>query len=141
MELQTERFTVESADRFEVRDVTAEVEAAVAATGATDGLVHVSMPHTSAALATNEYESKLVDDMVDAFKRLVPPDGGYYHDVDHIAAGEQPNAHAHLTAALIDQPVLFVLDDGDPRLGTWESVLCFELCGPRERRVDVTVLQ
>lgn len=139
MELSTTGFTVESTSRFEIRDVSPEVEAAVESLPATDGLVYVTMPHTSAALATNEYETKLVDDMIDTFTGLVPPDDGYDHDVDHIEAGEQPNAHAHLIAAMIDQPVLVVLRDGELELGTWEAVMFFELCGPRERRIDVTV--
>jgi secondary thiamine-phosphate synthase enzyme len=141
MEIDKRRFSIESERRFEVRNVTPEVEASVEEVGAEDGIVWVSTPHTSAALQTNEYEEKLLDDMVDKFKELAPPDDGYYHDIDHIAAGEQPNAHAHLISAMIKRPVFLLLQGGELDLGTWEEVMFFELCGPRERSVDVTVLR
>lgn len=141
MEFQTKTFSVESVDRLEIRNVTAEVQAAVDELDVTDGLVYVRTPHTSAALSTNEYEKRLVYDMIETFKTLVPPDDGYYHDVEHIYEGEQPNAHAHLLAALIGHPVFSLLRDGMLDLGQWEEVLFFELCGPRERTVEVTTVQ
>jgi secondary thiamine-phosphate synthase enzyme len=141
MELQTTRFSIESERRFEILNVSSGVEEAIEELGATDGLVYASTPHTSAALSTNEFEEKLLDDMIDKFKEIAPPDEGYYHDLDHITAGEQPNAHAHLISAMIKRPVLLLLEAGELNLGTWEEVMFFELCGPRERNVKVTVLQ
>lgn len=141
MELHDRSFRIRSDDRFEILNVTPEVEAAIEEIGVTDGLVYVSTPHTSAALSTNEFEDKLLNDMIDKFKELAPPDDGYYHDLDHITAGEQPNAHAHLVSAMIKRPVLLVLRDGTLDLGTWEEVMFFELCGPQERTVDVVALE
>jgi secondary thiamine-phosphate synthase enzyme len=141
MEIRTERVRVETGDRFEILNLTSDVRAAVERLDATDGLAYVSTPHTSAAVSTNEYERKLLRDMIETFTDLVPPDDGYHHDIDHVEAGEQPNAHAHLIAAMIDRPVLSPVRDGELGFGTWENVLFFELCGPRRRTVEVTLLQ
>lgn len=141
MELQRREVTIESSNRFEILNVSPEVEAAIEEMGISDGLVYVSTPHTSAALSTNEYEEKLLDDMIDKFKEIAPPDDGYYHDLDHISAGEQPNAHAHLLSAMIKRPVLLLVENDELNLGTWEEVMFFELCGPRTRTIDVTTLQ
>jgi len=141
MDIQRRTFSIESERRFEICNVTPEIEASLEELGATDEFVYVSTPHTSAALSTNEYEEKLLEDMIDFFKRIAPPDEGYYHDLDHIQAGEHPNAHAHLILSLIKRPVLLLLEKGEFDLGAWEEVMFFELCGPRERNVDVTVLQ
>lgn len=141
MQIHRRSFTVESTDRFDIRDVTPEVAAAVEDIGVEDGVVWASTPHTSAALSTNEFEEKLLFDMKQHFMDLVPPDDGYYHDADHINRGEQPNAHAHIISAMIKRPVFTLLRDGDLDLGSWEAVMIFELCGPREREVDVVVLQ
>lgn len=141
MEIDELSFQITSTDRFEILNVTPEVEAAIEELGISDGLVLVSTPHTSAALSTNEFEEKLLDDMIDFFKEIAPPDEGYYHDLDHIEAGEQPNAHAHLISAMIKSPVFLMLRDGELDLGTWEEVMFFELCGPRERDVDVVALR
>lgn len=141
MEIQTKRFSIESNDRFEILNISPEVKQQIEELSATNGLMYVSTPHTSAALSTNEHEEKLLSDMVNKFKELVPPDDGYNHDEDHVAAGEQPNAHAHLISTMIKQPVLLLLNEGNLDLGTWEEILFFELCGPRERTVNVTALQ
>lgn len=140
MDITEASFTISSADRFEILSVTDQVEAAIAEMGISNGLALVTTPHTSAALSTNEFEEKLLDDMIDKFKELAPPDDGYYHDLDHISAGEQPNAHAHLISAMIKRPVLLMFRDGELDLGTWEEIMFFELCGPRDRIVDVAVL-
>ena len=116
-------------------------EAIIEEIGASDGLAYMSTPHTSAALSTNEFENKLLYDMVDFFKELVPPDAGYAHDIDHYERDEQPNAHAHILSAMIKRPVLLMLRDGELDLGTWEEVMFYELSGPRTRTVDVTVLR
>lgn len=140
MRIRQQTVSVETTDRFDILNVTPEVTAAVEELDARDGLVWVSTPHTSAALSTNEFEEKLLFDMEQQFIDLAPPDDGYYHDVDHINRGEQPNAHAHLISAMIKRPVLTLLSDGELDLGTWEEVMFYELCGPRKREVDVVVL-
>lgn len=141
MELSSARFTVETERRFEILNVTPEVEATLERLDAGDGLVVVSTPHTSAALSTNEHDEALLDDMVDTLTALVPPDDGYAHDVDHVDAGEQPNAHAHLLSALVKRPVVLLREAGQLGLGPWEDVLFFEFCGPRTRRVEVALLR
>ena len=141
MEIRRKQFTIESSDRFEILNVSPEVKAALEELDVADGLAYVSTPHTSAALSTNEFEEKLLDDMVDKFKEIAPPDDGYYHDLDHITANEQPNAHAHIISAMIKRPVLLLIEKGEPDLGTWEEVMFFELCGPRERTITVTILE
>jgi secondary thiamine-phosphate synthase enzyme len=140
MQIRERTVSVESSDRFEIRDVTPEVTAAVEDIGASDGIVWVSTPHTSAALSTNEYEEKLLWDMKQYFIEHVPPNDGYFHDLDHIRREEAPNAHAHIIASMIDRDVLTLLRDGELDLGSWEAFMFFELCGPREREVDVVVL-
>jgi secondary thiamine-phosphate synthase enzyme len=141
MQITEGSFEIETGDVFDIQNVTPQVEAVVEDTGAEDGLVYVSTPHTSAALSTNEYETKLLYDMIDFFEELAPPDAGYAHDVDHYERDEQPNAHAHILSAMINRPVLLMLRDGELDLGTWEEVMFYELCGPRTRTVDVAVLR
>jgi secondary thiamine-phosphate synthase enzyme len=140
MRIRRQTVSVETTGRFDILNVTPEVTAAVEELGAESGLVWVSTPHTSAALSTNEFEEKLLFDMKRRFMELAPPDDGYYHDTDHINRGEQPNAHAHVLSAMLKRPVLTLLEESELDLGTWEAVMLYEFCGPREREVDVVVL-
>jgi len=141
MELTTRTFTVETDDRIEIHDLTPEVEAAVEATGATDGLVHARTGHTSAALTTNEGEERLLRDMLETYTELVPPEEWYFHDQHHLDTDSQRNAFGHILSSMVRRPVVVVLEDGRLRTGTYEDVLFVEFDGPRDRTVDVTVLE
>jgi secondary thiamine-phosphate synthase enzyme len=140
MQITNDGFEIETDDVFDIQSVTPQVGSIIEKIDAEDGLVYASTPHTSAALSTNEYETKLLYDMVDFFSELVPPDAGYAHDIDHYERNEQPNAHAHILSAMIKRPVLLVLQNGELNLGSWEEIMFYELCGPRTRTVDVAVL-
>jgi secondary thiamine-phosphate synthase enzyme len=45
------------------------------------------------------------------------------------------NAQAHLSAIAIGNSVMVPVTEGEPALGTWQSILFVELDGPRERQV------
>lgn len=141
MQITAREFTVETEDRIEIRDVTPEVEAAVADAGATDGLVCARTGHTSAALTTNEGEERLLQDMLETYTDLVPPGEWYFHDQHHVDTESQRNAFGHILSSMVRRPVVLVLDGGDLRTGTYEDVLFVEFDGPRERTVDVAVLE
>lgn len=118
-------------ERVEVLDVTDRVRAEIPA-GA-DGVATVVVRHTSAGIAVNEAESRLLGDVEDALSRLVPADGGWAHDeIDD-------NADAHLRSMLLGSSVSIPVDDGELDLGTWQSILLFEGDGPRTRTLRVVV--
>lgn len=141
MQVTTREFVVETEDRIEIHDVTPEVRAAIEDSDATDGMVCVRTGHTSAALTTNEGEERLLQDMLEAFTDLVPPEEWYFHDQHHLDTDTQRNAFGHILASMVRRPVLVVLEDGDLRTGTHEDILFVEFDGPRDRTVDVAVLE
>jgi secondary thiamine-phosphate synthase enzyme len=141
MQIDEADFEIETGDVFDIQNVTPQVEAAIDGLGTENALVFISTPHTSAALSTNEYEEKLLYDMMDFFSELAPPDAGYAHDIDHYERDEQPNAHAHILSAMIKRPVLLMLREGELSLGTWEEITFYEFCGPRTRTVEVAVFR
>lgn len=115
-------------------DITALVEeAALAAvprrTGkAFRGLVHIYVPHTTAAVTVNEgADPSVARDILDTLARLVPHEGGYRH--------REGNADAHVKATLVGSHATIPLEDGHLKLGTWQSVYFAEFDGPRRRRI------
>lgn len=118
-------------------DVTASVREAVRAAGVRDGLVVVSVPHTTCAVCVNENESGLRADLERLGRQILDPlsrGGGFAHDrIDD-------NARAHLTSVLVGHQTTLAVRDGDVVLGTWQSVFLLELDGPRTRSVQVQVL-
>jgi len=140
MNIETQQFTVSTSERFEITKVTSDVQAAITDTDASEGIVFAATTHTTAVLSINEFEERLMNDMVETFEELVPPEDGYTHDRHHIATDTQLNAHAHMICAMLQSPLLRTFSDGEIDLGTWEEVLLFEVDGPNERNIDVTTL-
>ena len=126
---------------FEVRtgrlvvfvDITAEVVAQVDASGLTDGVVVVYVPHTTAGVTINENADPSVRaDLEMALERLVPSSLPFTH--------LEGNGDAHVKASLMGSSVTIPLQGGRLQLGTWQGVYFAEFDGPRRRRVVVTVL-
>ena len=139
MEITKRSFEVETTGRFEIENVTGDVESAIEDAGITDGLVHVYSSHTTAVVSTNEFEERLLDDMIEKFHEFAPPEDGYTHDRHHYATDTQPNAHAHIICAMLKNTVLMPLIDGELDLGTWEEVMFFEVDGPNTRTINVAI--
>ena len=52
---------------------------------------------------------------------------------------EPENAHSHLAAMLLGSSEVIALADGVLQLGQYQSVMLYELDGPRKRIVNVQV--
>ncbi|WP_324663321.1 secondary thiamine-phosphate synthase enzyme YjbQ [Haloarcula sediminis] len=122
---------VETTDRRDIVDITAEVEAAVPA-DLERGLCTVFVQHTTAGVVVNEAEQRLLGDIETFLGAIVPDEDGYAHDA------LDGNADSHLRALLLDESVSVPVRDGTLALGTWQSVLLVDCDGPRTRSVTVT---
>jgi secondary thiamine-phosphate synthase enzyme len=128
-----ERITVESRKREETIDITPRVKAAVTRAKIAEGIVSVSVAHTTAALFVNENADPDVQkDLLAALDRAVPRSEKYAH-----AEGNSP---AHIKSVLIGNSVTLAVQDGEVALGTWQGIYFAELDGPRERSATITVI-
>jgi secondary thiamine-phosphate synthase enzyme len=121
-------FTVSTDDRLAVTDITDRVEQALPTDAS--GTATVFVEHTTAGIAVNEAESRLLGDFEDALAQLVPDEGWAHDDLDG-------NADAHVRSLLVGPGETVPVDDGSLALGTWQSVLLVECDGPRTRTVRV----
>jgi secondary thiamine-phosphate synthase enzyme len=129
-------FTLETRERHQIIDITAEVARAVADAGVRDGLCAVYTPHATAAITVNENADPNIGvDFLAALRQLVPDHDGWLHDrIDD-------NAAAHIKSALIGPSQTIPIVGGRLALGTWQNVFYCELDGPRAgRKVIVSVL-
>ena len=114
-------------------DITSFVQRAVAAAGVAEGMCHVFIPHTTAAVLINENADPDVgDDILAALAAMLP--GLTWKHVEG-------NSDAHVMATLVGASVLVPIADGDLALGRWQGVYLLELDGPRKREVWVTCLR
>jgi secondary thiamine-phosphate synthase enzyme len=138
------RLRVRTRDAVELVDLTARVEAFLAATGLEAGWVNVQSCHTTAGIVVNENEAGLVCDVVALLERLAPRDAGYVHDELHRRPGvppeERANGHAHAKALLLRTSEAVNVAAGRLQLGLWQRLLLVELDGPREREVSLLAI-
>ncbi|MEE8579945.1 MAG: secondary thiamine-phosphate synthase enzyme YjbQ [Myxococcota bacterium] len=106
-----------------LHEVTREVEQAVAAAGAQEGLCTLYIPHTSASLTIQENaDPAVLRDLESWLGRLVPEGDDLY---THTAEGpDDMPAHikASLTATSLSIPIL----EGRLALGTWQGIFLWE---------------
>jgi secondary thiamine-phosphate synthase enzyme len=128
-----EKITVETTKREQAIDITPRVKAAVTRAKIRDGLVTVTVAHTTAAVFVNENADPDVQkDLLTALERMVPRDAQYAH-----AEGNGP---AHVKAILVGNSVTIPIRDGEIELGTWQGLYFAELDGSRERTATITVI-
>jgi len=124
------KFTVRTDTRCEMIDITDKVATFVRESGLRDGICHVFVPHTTAALTINENADPDVPrDILDSLDRVVPLSNRYRH--------AEGNAAAHVKASLLGASQTVFVENGRLVLGTWQSLFFCEFDGPRTREVLV----
>lgn len=143
MKIYKENIGVSTLDGVYVHDITTNIKQIVTKSGIKNGIVTVNSMHTTTAMAINEFESRLIDDLRIFLHKLVPPADKYLHNDIHLRDcpdDEPENAHSHLAAMLLSRSESIILSESELQLGQWQSVLLIELDGPRERGISVQVM-
>ena len=140
MKIHRGEFSVSTHKRMEILDVTGNVAKVVEESGIANGLVHVWVPHATAAIAVNEHDTDLWDDILTAFEHLVPIKGNYHHNAKYGWNSGEQNAHAHILNCLIKPDVTIPLENRRIQLGIWQSILLIEMDGSRTRHINVQVM-
>lgn len=129
---------------FVVSDITESVNAAVKASGITEGMVTITSLHTTCALSVNENETRLFDDIKNFFLKITPSDAPYKHNDLHLRVNIPPdepeNAHAHLIAMMLGNSEVLTVHDSAVVLGRYQSILLLEMDGPRDRRIAIQLI-
>ncbi|WP_422749684.1 secondary thiamine-phosphate synthase enzyme YjbQ [Mycobacterium sp. WMMD1722] len=97
--------------------------------GRRDGLCNVFVPHATAGVAIIETGAGSDDDLLDTLERLLPRDDRYRH-----SHGSPGHGADHVMPALISPSVTLPVADGEPLLGTWQSVVLVDLNRDNPRR-------
>ncbi len=136
MKIYTREIVLSTSKKFQLIDITYEVEKIVEESGVRNGIVLVFAPHATAAIIANEHESGLIEDIITKIKELTEPGSSKWkHNLI------DDNAHAHIGSALIGADKVFPIINGRLVRGTWQNIFLVEMDGPRARRhVLVTVL-
>lgn len=133
---------LQTGDGISLHDLMPELNLSIANSGIQNGFVTVTSQHTTTAIAINEHEERLIADIKNFLTRFIPPDNRYLHNdiaLRDCPPGEPENAHSHLAAMLLGSSEVITLANGKMVLGQFQSVMLYELDGPRKRRVSVQI--
>ena len=130
---------IETTEGINIHNITPQIEIIISSTGVKNGQVLIFSRHTTTALAINENESRLLQDVKVFLQKLAPESDKYLHNDLHLRENIPPdepmNAHSHLMAMMLSSSEVIPIVDGKLALGTYQSVLFFELDGARKRTV------
>src|SRR6201990_1202983 len=87
-----------------------------------DGLCNVFVPHATAGVAIIETGAGSDDDLIEALERLLPRDDRYRHSHGSPGHGADP-----VLPGLFSPWVTVRVGDGEPLLGTWQSIVLVDL--------------
>jgi secondary thiamine-phosphate synthase enzyme len=124
---------VKTSRHTELKDVTAEIEAAVHDSGCSEGVCHLYVPHTTAGILVNEGDDPAVArDIEAALDRLIPHAANYTH--------AEGNADSHIKTALVGSSQTIFIENGRLALGRWQSIFFAEFDGPRTRDLRIKIV-
>ncbi|GAT09648.1 secondary thiamine-phosphate synthase enzyme [Mycolicibacterium novocastrense] len=118
-DVDTDVIDIETGQR-RIIDLTDEVRSFCGRRG--DGLCSVFVPHATAGVAIIETGAGSDDDLVDTLENLLPRDDRYRH-----SHGSPGHGADHVLPALVSPSVTMPVQDGEPLLGTWQSIVLVDL--------------
>jgi len=127
-----ETLEIPTGKRCEFIDITHKINTVLKKSGVRNGLCHLFVPHTSAAVTINENaDSSVPTDIVAELNKIIPFNDNYRHS--------EGNSAAHIKSSLIGQSELFIIADGVLSLGTWQGIFFCEFDGPRRRKLIIRI--
>jgi secondary thiamine-phosphate synthase enzyme len=130
-------FSVTSQREGDIIDITPEVKKTVRESTIRDGLIHLFVRHSTAALTTIEFEPGVLSDLKRALSVLAPDNAEYAHNT----RWGDGNGRSHVKAALVGPSLSIPIEGGNLTCGTWQQIVLLELDvnAGRERTVVCTV--
>jgi secondary thiamine-phosphate synthase enzyme len=128
-------FRIRTTRRTEFIEITDQVRSAVQDEGLKAGACIVYCPHTTGAITIQENaDPDVVHDMLLWLNQHIPKDvPGFRH--------AEGNSDSHIKSSLVGSSAMVLIEEGDLVFGTWQGIYFCEFDGPRERTVNVQLIE
>ncbi len=127
-------YSFKTSHPLEMINLDSFIESSIKKSKIKEGIMLVYCPHTTGAITVNENaDPDVKKDLLYAFNLLSPKRDSYLH--------LEGNSHSHLLASLIGPSEQFIIKDGRPVLGTWQSAYFCEFDGPRDRKIHIKFIE
>lgn len=123
LEIGTRGFT-------DVHDITPLVSGFVKDLPFSEGFVTVFIPGSTAGVTTIEFESGAVDDLKNAFERLIPQSMEYKHNL----RWGDGNGFSHVRSAICKTSLMVPFSGHRMLTGTWQQIVVLDFDNRKRRR-------
>jgi secondary thiamine-phosphate synthase enzyme len=129
-----ESLKIQSKQREEMIEITAEVEKALRESEVKDGICVLFTQHTTCGLTINENaDPDVKSDMLLFLRKTIPQ---FYEGFRHF----EHNSDAHIKSSLVGSSVTIPFENGELLLGRWQGIYLCEFDGGRERKVLLKII-
>ena len=126
--------SVKTRETTELIDITSNINRLVQESGVDQGFCMLYVPHTTAAVTINESADPSVkSDMLMIINQIIPWEANYLH--------LEGNSAAHIKTTLVGSSELIAIESQQLVLGTWQGIFFCEFDGPRNRKLQVRILE
>lgn len=137
MTVVTKELEIETRGFNDVHDITPMVNDFVRGLPFAEGSVAIFVPGSTAGVTTIEFESGVVDDLKNAFERLIPQTIEYRHNL----RWGDGNGFSHVRSAICKTSLTVPFADSKMLTGTWQQIVLLDFDNrKRHRRVIVQAI-
>jgi secondary thiamine-phosphate synthase enzyme len=130
--MEFKELKIKTSFREELIDITDIIKNEIKACNMVSGIIHIWIPHTTAAVTINENaDPDVPKDIVFALNKVVPN----YIEFKH----SEGNSDAHLKSSLMGCEQDVLVKSGQLWLGTWQGIFFCEFDGPRNRKINLMI--
>lgn len=127
------KFTIHTNEKQSFTNLDHYLEEALTESNVQDGIMLIFCPHTTAAITINENaDPDVKTDLKLGLDETFPNKQEYIH--------MEGNSDGHMKSSVVGASETLIISDGQPILGTWQSVYFCEFDGPRERHFYVKIM-
>lgn len=133
MKIINKTMNVKSLKSEQFIDITSKIQLLVNEEKIESGMVHIFVPHTTAAITINENTDPHVKtDILMGLSHAFPNHKAFLHF--------EGNSHAHLKSSVIGNDQTIMIDYHELKLGRWQAIYFCEFDGPRQRTIHIQIV-
>jgi secondary thiamine-phosphate synthase enzyme len=122
MAVVTKEYEIETQGFNDIHDITSLVNDFVKNLPFSEGSVIIFVPGSTCGVTTIEFESGVIDDLKDAFERLIPQTIEYQHNL----RWGDGNGFSHVRSAICKTSLTVPFMNNRPLTGTWQQIVCID---------------
>jgi secondary thiamine-phosphate synthase enzyme len=130
MAVVTKEIEIETKGFNDVYDITPLVADFVRKLPFSEGSVIIFVPGSTGGVTTIEFESGVIDDLKDAFERLIPQTIEYRHNL----RWGDGNGFSHVRSAICKTSLTVPFVANKPTTGTWQQIVLIDFDNRKRHR-------